>query len=83
MANVHPAFAQAAFDYVADVVSSYGKEIVISGSASRNTEQCLEQLSRVCSSWGYDGSRIQVMYELFCEENQRIEDYEHECRAAQ
>lgn len=76
-------FQQAAFDYVADVVSSYGKEIVMSGSSSRNTEQCLEQLARVATTWGLDGSRIYTMYELFCEENHRIEDYEQQCREVQ
>ncbi|WP_162818142.1 hypothetical protein [Aquirhabdus parva] len=71
-------FNQAAFITVAHIVAAYGEEIIVSGSSSPNTEQCLEQLMRVCSTWGYDSSDISTLHELFAEENQRISDYEKE-----
>jgi len=71
-------FKQEAFNAVAHIVAHYGEQIIVSGSSSPMTEQCLEHLERVCSTWGYDSSRISVLHELFAEENQRITDCERE-----
>lgn len=62
-------FAQAAFDHVAQIVANYGEQIIVGGSCTPNTEQCLKQLETVCAAWGYSPVRITALAEIFESEN--------------
>jgi len=67
-------FMQEAFDMVVLNISKYGQELLVSGIQTPATEQCLEHTMRVMSTWGYDISKVSVMYQMFQEENDRLAD---------
>lgn len=67
-------FAQAAFDHVAQIVANYGEQIIIGGSCTPNTEQCLRQLETVCARWGYSPVRINALAEIFEQENASLRE---------
>ena len=67
-------FAQAAFDHVAQIVANYGEQIIVGGSCTPNTEQCLKQLETVCAAWGYSPVRITALAEIFESENSALSE---------
>lgn len=67
-------FAQAAFDHVAQIVANYGEQIIVGGSCTPNTEQCLKQLETVCAAWGYSPVRITALFEIFESENASLRE---------
>ena len=68
-------FTQEAFDIVVLIVSKYGQELLMSSIATPATEQCLEHLMRVASTWSYDISKISAMHSMFQEENDRFAEF--------
>lgn len=69
-------FMQEAIDMVVLNISKYGQELLMSSIATPATEQCLEHIMRVASTWGYDITKVSVMHQMFQEENDRLADFQ-------
>ena len=67
------AFAQAAFDHVAQVVADYAETVIVGGFPSLKSEECLKQLEVVSSQWGYSSVRITALIDIIESENLHLQ----------
>lgn len=67
-------FTQAAFNYVAKIVSEHGHPCLEAFVPAESTEQCLSHLALVCYEWSYDPALIDAYAETYKSANSELQE---------